>query len=818
MKRRTRKISNPAKRRLRRLKFSLGFLTLVILGFLALGLLGPPGFLVRAVLSDLEGRGIHLEIDEIYYRPVRGIVMKGVDWYSPKDLVTPFFSADIIHLRPGWRRKMRRGIWSAKIRVIRGTVEAETGLWADDFQTRQIFKVKALNANLYVQEDLFRLHNFTGRIGDVVLNMAGEFPLGPLDPDADDPAEEMDMDWVPGFARNLAQITHKLEAFSFSPLAEAQVRFQPSETPGHRVNANLEMDFSGVGIHRGLSFSRLRVKSNYDRDVLRVTGFELIDPEGLGLRVDARIDFEMKTARMRLRNNLSRNAIEHLSPVPLSRMLENLSVRVEGRCHVDLTFGPSSFERFGQELHGTLDVSEAYYRDAYFPELTLHLSYRNEILALKDIQAEVGHHRFRGPLSGFVTYDMNNGAMEMEYQSAFNPIAVISLIEDETAEQMVREWEFSGPPPQLTFTLARENRQRPLQLNMELMAEEVVSRGTYFESVRAKLEMENKQLRLTEFHASRGEEVLEGWLNVDLNEDLYEMDVTSTIRIHDLAPLVGPEAMELVRPYRIRGETWIKIAGVFDGKDGLRHDLQGKTTLRGASRAWLGFEEVSLSFHLEGTTLKIPDIHGTLREGQATGSLVVNDTHKPESANFKLNLSGEKIDLFEMVTAATDTTETPYSGTLSFDLLLEGLMQDPPGKSRFDAYKGTGNLKIEEGELFRIPLLLGLSRILSKVVRGFGYASQTDFSADVKIADGQIKSDNLFLRGNLMSIEGDGHIAFDRIIRANMRVQLLNEGILSDALKVVLWPLRKLIEIRLTGTLDEPDWEPRNLPKEIFGR
>ena len=815
MKRRKRKIFDPAKRRLRRLKIFLVLLSLVILGFLALGLLGPPGFLVRAVLSDLESRGIHLEIDEIYYRPVRGIVLKGVEWYSPKDLVTPFFSADIIHMRPGWRRKMRRDIWSAKVRVIRGKVEAELGLWADDFQTQRIFRIQNLNSNLYVQEDLLRFHDFSGRIGDVVVKMDGEFPLGPLDPDA---PEVPTGEWVPNFARSLAQITNKIEAFSFSPLAEARVRIEPSKAPGHRLSAHLDMDFIGAGIHRGFSFSRLRMKSTYDQEVLRVTGFELIDPEGLGLRVDAKLDFEMRTAWLRLRNNLSRNAIEHLSPVPFSRILETLSVRVEGRAHVDLTFGPSPYERFGQELNGTLDLSEAYYRDAFFPELKMNLSYRDEILELKDIQAEVGHSRFRGPVSGFLTYDMNTGKTEMESESAFNPIAVISLIENETAEQMIREWEFSGAPPQLNFTLARESREDPLNLQLNLRAEDVVSRGTYFEEVRADMHLQNRQLHLKDFHASRGEEVLEGWLKYDLSDRLWELDFTSTVRLHDLAPLAGPAAMELIRPYRIRGDSWMKVSGVFDAGEGQRHDLNGKATLRGVSRAWLGFEEFSFSFLMKEDTLIVPDIHGTLSEGHAKGDLVVNDLSKPAAANFALNLSGEKIDLFEMVTAATDSTETPYTGTLSFDLRVKGDVRSPSDTPPFDSYTGTGKLKIEEGELFRIPLLLGLSRILSKVVRGFGYASQTDFTADVKIADGRIESDNLFLRGSLISIEGDGHVAFDRNIRANMRVQLLNEGLLSDALKVVLWPLRKLIEIRLTGTLDDPDWEPRNLPKEIFGR
>jgi hypothetical protein len=70
-----------------------------------------------------------------------------------------------------------------------------------------------------------------------------------------------------------------------------------------------------------------------------------------------------------------------------------------------------------------------------------------------------------------------------------------------------------------------------------------------------------------------------------------------------------------------------------------------------------------------------------------------------------------------------------------------------------------------------------------------------------------------------MSIAGTGGYNFtSRKIDGNVKVQLLKDGFMSDALKVLLWPIRKLIEVSLTGTLDNPDWRPRNLPKELFGK
>jgi len=38
----------------------------------------------------------------------------------------------------------------------------------------------------------------------------------------------------------------------------------------------------------------------------------------------------------------------------------------------------------------------------------------------------------------------------------------------------------------------------------------------------------------------------------------------------------------------------------------------------------------------------------------------------------------------------------------------------------------------------------------------------------------------------------------------------------AHLVQVLTFPLSKLFEFELSGTLREPHWRPRNLPKEIF--
>ena len=225
-----------------------------------------------------------------------------------------------------------------------------------------------------------------------------------------------------------------------------------------------------------------------------------------------------------------------------------------------------------------------------------------------------------------------------------------------------------------------------------------------------------------------------------------------------------------------------------------------------------------MGFAMKGQSLDLPDIKGDTVGGTVDAEVRMRRIFESEG-QFDTNVTISQVDLFELVTRATDTTNTPYSGILGLELVLNGALYDTLETRRATTFNGEGRVEIREGELFRIPLLLGLSSILNKVTKGFGYASQGDLDADFVIKDGQLSTKNLLVGGSVMSIAGTGGYNFDtQAISGNVKVQLLKDGVMSDALKVLLWPIRKLIEVSLTGTLDNPDWRPRNLPKELFGK
>ena len=38
----------------------------------------------------------------------------------------------------------------------------------------------------------------------------------------------------------------------------------------------------------------------------------------------------------------------------------------------------------------------------------------------------------------------------------------------------------------------------------------------------------------------------------------------------------------------------------------------------------------------------------------------------------------------------------------------------------------------------------------------------------------------------------------------------------AELIQGLTWPVSKLLEVKVMGTMDDPDWRPENLPKELF--
>jgi hypothetical protein len=789
----------------RRLLWLCSAVLVLLLSGICLVLSGVPGTWVSAGIhrmTDLPGR---LELTELIWQPGNGWVIRGARWFSPRDLSRPLFVADLVTVESASRRS------PVTIRIEQGRVTTNAGVWTRDLTTRHPLEVTGIQGAFSWSEEEFRFSEFQCVLSGVLVRLQGVLEAVPSAPD---PARRSAGELLADVIRPLVPVLQGLQTFSSDTMPEFNVRMS-----GSSLNPTLELSL----LHphpfdlRGDSFSSLHLAGRLEDRTLSVERAEVTRTENEWLKGSSQIDFRNQMFDLQLDNTLGREALEALSPFSLDGFLSSLDLRVEGKADFHLDIGPASFSDPGERVSGSFQVRNVTYRDAFFEEAEVELELDGSHLRLPQFSGRLGDGGGGGNITGNMELDSNSGLFRLSLTGNADPDEAVSLVGPDV-EALIREWEFQSDPPELRLEVNKPDTATPLQLHLVAKATDAVWRGTLFHQIRAVTTLDGKGLRVRELLASRGPLLLEGSLEFPRTMESCTFTLNSSFPLPDILPLLGREAMEVIRPIRFQGATEFSASGTVDLSGNHRHRLTGRAVLKEVIFNWILFNQLSGSFILEGQQLELPDIEGRLVEGQLSGELRLQEAFST-GATFYTDLEVRDVDLFELITKATDQSTTPYTGTLNLDLQLQGALHNTPEVMRERTFDGEGRVEIRKGQLFRIPLLLGLSNILSKVVRGFGYASQGDFDADFVINDGKVSSDNIFLGGSFLSIAGDGSYEFNtRKLSGNVKVQLLKEGFMSDALKVLLWPIRTLIEVQLTGTLDNPDWRPRNLPKELFGK
>ena len=132
--------------------------------------------------------------------------------------------------------------------------------------------------------------------------------------------------------------------------------------------------------------------------------------------------------------------------------------------------------------------------------------------------------------------------------------------------------------------------------------------------------------------------------------------------------------------------------------------------------------------------------------------------------------------------------------------------------NNYEVLNGEGHLKITDGHLTRFKLFAGLTEQLAERVPGVSsIVDSTAASADYRIENGVLKTDNIYIEGGLFSVKMSGW--FDAVkndMDFRVRVQFSkNDTLLGKYLiNPVTWPFTKLLfEFRLKGRPDEPKWE-----------
>ena len=337
-------------------------------------------------------------------------------------------------------------------------------------------------------------------------------------------------------------------------------------------------------------------------------------------------------------------------------------------------------------------------------------------------------------------------------------------------------------------------------------------RGETLSHGSARFDYTNMWLRLIEPRVERDAErgAADG-LAIDLAEKMmYLTNAVTTLSPVAVAHAIGPKTTHILEPYQFLQPPLAHVNGSFSTENARRADLRFE--IEGGPFRWWKFNLP----HIAGTlvwsnaSLLLTNIVADFYQGRATGfaafdfSPAVGDDY-----NFDLDARNARLDLL-MADLTTSTNR--------LEGLLDTRLTVTHANTRdWQSWQGYGDLRLRDGQLWEIPVFGIFARVLDGFYPNLGSGKARDGQADFTISNSVIASDNLELRSPAMRMQYRGTVDFAGNLHARAEAEALrNTAVIGPVVSTVLWPVTKLLEYKVTGTLAKPVAEPAYVPKLLL--
>lgn len=455
-------------------------------------------------------------------------------------------------------------------------------------------------------------------------------------------------------------------------------------------------------------------------------------------------------------------------------------------------------------------------------KLTCRIRRRGEKVMVDDVKVALTNAYSSGSFEGSFVYDGATDVTKGTLTSDLDPhllLPIMASLEMEYTSELIRRFEFGDADPRVETSFTWDPGEGGLlSISGQFWLRDCSYQGVSLLRADGTVNIDSDKdlftVEVSPLLIVRQEGVARGGFVVDLREETVEYDIESGLDPLAVGAMAGIADDDMAL-FRFEGPARIVSKGVIGYVDRSRTDITATFRGRGASVGSFLTDDCSLSIHIKGPTNVVSNIHGTIYGGEFEGQVTFVDPDAM-STNTRYTMSGSVKDanFADLAAALMEESDAIYEGKLSGRLALAGVVGNG------NAARGNGKISIRDGRVFQLPIFGGLSSMMTRVIPGLDFVlRQTDAKAEFVIADGKIHSDKIRIEGDVMSLMGRGDYYLDHRVDCFAQVKLMKEHVLvAKILRTIIYPLTKLFEFRLRGTVSEPIWYPTNFSRDLLER
>jgi hypothetical protein len=390
------------------------------------------------------------------------------------------------------------------------------------------------------------------------------------------------------------------------------------------------------------------------------------------------------------------------------------------------------------------------------------------------------------------------------------------------------DFTFQGPPPVFDIDVAG---------NWKIKGSDVVlgratvasgaARGVAYDSVDLRFHIQSNYYDLFEATLVRPEGTVKGEVQLQFKPGQRDalrtrFDFESTADLVELARIFGKGGEGLLEPYRYRVPPWARVsgevlndAGAFDTTLAIQIESPVEFRYHDFPVSSISTEVIVHNDRVEIPRLVAAYGGGIIRASATADAGVLNLKAAIEDASYDdaTRIFNDFLDRRSPPPPderdPAGLAATPPGGRLDLGIDARGPI------TTFDAYEGTGSLRISEANLGRVRIFGLLSNLLGTINPKLGSLSFSEANTSFAIRRDRVAFPDLRVSGRTAALETEGtYYINSKNLDFRARLYPLGEagGTISQLFELVLDPFSFLLEMRLTGTLRRPNWSLSRMP------
>ncbi len=759
------------------------------------------GFGAKEALGQaLSSEAIQVVIGRLALDPFSGLLARDVVLSERKDGGRVLATVSGIALSLNLSELMARRIVVDKLEFD----DAAVSIPVESRKGSPHIDLEDVHAEVILLGDQLRLSQFNGTLEGIRVELTGQFlnprsfqlkPGGESAPPRSTPSASPSPQTDPAAGKMLGRALETL----------AKVRF-PSGPP--LIQARVEADLADINTLRieDLKVRAGRIESpwwklqsvelngSYSDGILKVPRLAVRDATG---------SLEVSAEWKRADRLLEVAALSTLQPAPLIRQLAGKSPalndlrfrkppQIETNAIVEFAEGKVNVRATGMFVAPAIEFKGVDFRD-----VSCGFAWKDGLFYARDLRVSVG----KGLLQGNIW--VGPGDYRIAVENTIAPTALLSLF-DEKTRAFIANMEFKDLPDIAVALRASKLDFAGIRGAGRIKLGRTAIRGSWMESAASDFEIGDRCVTYKNFQVTGAGGQGTGTFAYDVGLQEARLDkVRSTMTPEKVLLWIDPKIAQAVVPYRFRTPPTSVVQGKVHLKDatknnlsislqtgtGLDYDLLGKT---------LHFGPTNAQINVVGTKVLADVKRGELMGGTVSMKAVVSIDARDPTFGADVKLGRVNFAKLTKLYFDYDTSKGVVSGNYKFDARVgkENLM------------RGSGSLRVEDGNVFAIPILGPFSDILGSILPGVAYQSARLATADFTVANEIINTKNLTIEGAGFSMFGSGDIHF-MTSKLDMDMRLNAKGLPG----IVFFPVSKLLEYVSTGTVSDPAWRPKIIPR-----